>query len=798
MKRLLLLAALGASFGAAAPAGACAADDTCLKDPLVATVSGEVWWDLNANGVRDGDEHPAYGGVAVVWADYDHDGRRQKGEPLVQTERDGQYTLPVDTRRTADGTVDVRREGGRPDLPADNQCLGGADGCKRTIAVEPGADVAHVDFPTVAGASLRGTIWDDKNDNGRREAGEGGVPGLRTFLDDNGDGKLTSGETHSSPSGADGGWFMSVPTRYQVAGGALPPLVLERKPGVDCSGPDDCTVRGLHTRTLEITDAGGQGVARPAVIFIHGYGGARIGCPNMNLWFALPYPHLDELRLGADGKPLRRDAGGTECTERAGVTGLLMDVAGSDIYGGASKHFDDITWPGRHFDYVWDWRRSPDTAVAGLDALVDKVRSEVGVAKVQIVAHSMGGLVTREYLDAPARAAKVQRVATVGTPYWGSPKTIFPLTAGVEVPFGSVMDGFMNNAWLKAASRTFPGHFALVPSLSYGPWLTVKGVQGGKALDPAGIAEYLEQIGVDPAMYASGASEHARVLDHYDDHGVDYQVIVGGGLPTPGSVSITPGLLEDRFDVEWVSGDETVPARSGAHDTPSDRLHYVCGISHVPLTTAEPTTRLVDPFIIRGEPMEPAGGECEWSGRELTVYHLDNLARASAGASAPRITAGGRTYALRDAERAGLVQAITIGDETKIVAMAKSGVRVDLPGDATATVRTLTEAGAGREQRFTGATAVDLGGTGAATRNGKALKPAAKDAKPPVTKATLRGRRLTLRARDNTKVAATYVIVGGRARRYRKPVKLTPKQLRSAKYASVDIWGNAEKPRRVR
>ena len=62
-----------------------------------------------------------------------------------------------------------------------------------------------------------------------------------------------------------------------------------------------------------------------------------------------------------------------------------------------------------------------------------------------------------------------------------------------------------------------------------------------------------------------------------------------------------------------------MPAFSGAHDTPRDRLHYVCGISHVPLTTDPQTTRLMDEFVIRGEQMRDEQAECPYEARELTT-----------------------------------------------------------------------------------------------------------------------------------------------------------------------------------
>ena len=77
--------------------------------------------------------------------------------------------------------------------------------------------------------------------------------------------------------------------------------------------------------------------------------------------------------------------------------------------------------PGRHA-FAYDWRKSPAESLQALDALVDRVR---GGGKVVLLGHSMGGLVTRMYIDDPARAAKVVRAVTLGTAYWGTPKALF-------------------------------------------------------------------------------------------------------------------------------------------------------------------------------------------------------------------------------------------------------------------------------------------------------------------------------------------------------------------------------------
>ena len=547
-----------------------------------------------------------------------------------------------------------------------------------------------------------------------------------------------------------------MPTRYVAAGGQLPPLVLERRDGVDCSAPSECAITGLTARPSRVTTAE-HGVARPVVIFVHGYGGSRIACGNKPLWFSvlsgnlgLVGPDLWDMRLGRDGNGLKRADGGTECSETAGVSGLLRDVAGGDIYGGASDHFKEIAWPGRAYDYVWDWRKSPEVAAQGLDALVEKARcggeppcdSKV-VRRVSLVGHSMGGLVIRHYIEDDARADKVQRVVTVGTPYWGSPKAIFPVAAGVEVPMFSEMDILLDNGGLKAAARSFPGHFALMPAFGYGPWLSVSGAQasvnGGRPLDVDGVEEYLRRIGADPMLYTRGASEHGRVLDHFRDHDIDYHVIVGGGLPSIGAVGLKYNIGGQQASIRWVSGDETVPAFSGAHDTPRDRLHYVCGISHVPLTTDPQTTRLMDDFVIRGEPMRDEQSECPYDAREITTYDRQLSALASAGPKEAQVVAGGKTYSLEQAEQAKLVQVVRLGGQSTIVAMAGSDVQVRLPAGATARIRDLDEKGAGKPRTYgpfpASGGAVALGGSGAVSAGGKALKPVKADTRAPKTTA---------------------------------------------------------------
>ena len=84
---------------------------------------------------------------------------------------------------------------------------------------------------------------------------------------------------------------------------------------------------------------------------------------------------------------------------------------------------------------------------------------------------------------------------------------------------------------------------------------------------------------------------------------------------------------------------------------------------------------------------------------------------------------------------------------------------------------------------------------------GKALKPVKADTPTETTARVQRLRagklRLTLKARDASKVAATYVTEGAERITDRKSLVVTAKRLAKLRYGSVDLWGNAEAARKA-
>jgi len=125
----------------------------------------------------------------------------------------------------------------------------------------------------------------------------------------------------------------------------------------------------------------------------------------------------------------------------------VMTEAGGYQRGRAGESVDD----GRPRVYIlaYDWRQDAIASVRKLDRLIEQVRADYGRTDLQvdIIGHSMGGLIARYYArygtrdlldgnDFPvthAGAAKVRRLVLVGTPNLGSVDALHSLIVGANL-----------------------------------------------------------------------------------------------------------------------------------------------------------------------------------------------------------------------------------------------------------------------------------------------------------------------------------------------------------------------------
>ncbi len=144
-----------------------------------------------------------------------------------------------------------------------------------------------------------------------------------------------------------------------------------------------------------------------------------------------PAPKLPTTRCAVSGNCASRDLLTLyDPVVRPYVPGLYVGVDRTAMKSQYLK--EEIEQSG--FEFVptpWDWRESITTAArVFLKAKIDEVKLRTGYAKVDVVAHSMGGLVTRAYVQSEEYASDIDRVIMVGTPNAGSTNAYFLMEGG--------------------------------------------------------------------------------------------------------------------------------------------------------------------------------------------------------------------------------------------------------------------------------------------------------------------------------------------------------------------------------
>lgn len=85
------------------------------------------------------------------------------------------------------------------------------------------------------------------------------------------------------------------------------------------------------------------------------------------------------------------------------------------------------------FEFPYDWRKNNSTTAHYLQGKIEGVIQKTRISKVDVVAHSMGGLVARAYIEEIEGCDyqnTIDQLITLGTPHKGSPKAYLNWEAG--------------------------------------------------------------------------------------------------------------------------------------------------------------------------------------------------------------------------------------------------------------------------------------------------------------------------------------------------------------------------------
>lgn len=236
-----------------------------------------------------------------------------------------------------------------------------------------------------------------------------------------------------------------------------------------------------------------------------------------------------------------------------------------------------LTWGKNFFEFPYDWRRDNRYAAKRFARQTEQWlhawRTQHGGpadAKLVLVAHSMGGIVSRYFLECLGGWKHTRALITFGTPYRGSLMALQALSLGFRKNLGPV-----NLIDLSDMVRSFPSAYQLLPIYPCVARADGSRVRPGEAkdipnLDPERAAAGLAfQREIEHAVEANLRSEE------YVSRGYSIHPVVGTYQPTLQGARLTEsGLVMLSTEADGKAdhaGDGTVPRVSAL---PLEERHH--------------------------------------------------------------------------------------------------------------------------------------------------------------------------------------------------------------------------------
>ncbi len=327
--------------------------------------------------------------------------------------------------------------------------------------------------------------------------------------------------------------------------------------------------------------------------------------------------YLNELAMGTDGMP-NPESGNLQPVD------IFRNLYGEDFFAGL---ISELTASGYEegvnlFVFSYDWRldlniiAGDDSRLPRTETLKEKVESvisQTGAEKVDIVAHSMGGLITKLYMQEYG-GDKVNKFVDIATPHLGAPETMKTLMYGDNLDIKAFGSYILNSNTIYNISQNLPSIYQLLPSQNYfddsDPNYAYyiydmfdfdnNGVKG--RLDYGQSIEFQANSGRNINLLALNNQLHQEIDGfNSESFGIKTYNIVGCGQPTIGQIYILNKEKSGGYEygLKYVNGDGTVPLRSAEYLSATD-VYYNTGAAHAFLPSFGGVRQLVS-SILHGE-----------------------------------------------------------------------------------------------------------------------------------------------------------------------------------------------------
>lgn len=380
--------------------------------------------------------------------------------------------------------------------------------------------------------------------------------------------------------------------------------------------------------------------AKPPVLIVPGIMGTQIFKGTELLWpdvvkMLSPFSSddfMDPLAFKNDGTPLDTSLSKGEAITEAGTLNYTKKLREDLVSSGYTEGVDLFTFP-------YDWREdihkiATENLKGQIDYILNQTSAGQAVGKVDIIAHSQGGLVIKRLLkELPEYQSKVKKLVFVGVPNLGAPKAAKVLLYGDSMDISFAGMG-LNPEEVKKISQNMPSVYELLPSDGYfnyvngylgkaepvSPSLPILHVA---TLNSTSTTQYLKGQNLNSSLIDSAALFHDTGYDNFDfsTAGIDTYNIVGCQAGTMGKILIKP---DGNFQIMPTAGDGTVPVFS-ANNIPGATTFFALESSHASMLTQDGARQQIIGIITETAPdtggkITPNLSDCRFDGTWVSSH----------------------------------------------------------------------------------------------------------------------------------------------------------------------------------
>jgi len=292
-----------------------------------------------------------------------------------------------------------------------------------------------------------------------------------------------------------------------------------------------------------------------------------------------------------------------------------------NIFKDLEATFEDVGYQQNTdlFYFPYDWRLDLENTKDLLNQEIENIKVQTGAQKVDVIAHSMGGLLVKSYID-NFGAGDIDKLIFVGTPHLGAPKAGKVILEGERFKIF-----FLEEDRMQELALNSPALHELLPNETY--FSQFQGyISPFSFFGPLEFLNYqqttdffVDEKQKNPLMFQKAEIFFSNNLENIDYEGINAYNIVGCKTSTQAAYRM--GLFGSIAHVGYTSGDGTVPIVSASY-APGAKNYYVKNGEHAELPSRGGVKELIADLLNGSDPnlqsgMSETSAFCKFKGKQL-------------------------------------------------------------------------------------------------------------------------------------------------------------------------------------